>query len=160
MYAGVLACLILSVFVYQDFKYRHINGWFLIPLTIILLINGIQTTQDKNFLFSNMVLNLIFLVIQFFLLGFYFFVKERNINIVNNKLGIGDILLFLILCISFSFKNYIIFYIITLIFSLVISMIMIKRNKDYTIPLAGYTSLMWIFWLIYSTISKNSLFFM
>lgn len=159
MTTGIFASIIFLFFTYQDFKYRHINGWLLFPLSILLLINSEQITNDSTFLFYNILCNVIFLITQFLLISMYFFLKEHKWSIIDSKLGIGDILLFLVLCLGFSFKSFIIFYIITLLLSLIISIIIICKNKGHTIALAGYASLIWMIWWIYSVVTKTNIFF-
>jgi len=107
--------LILPVLpvIYEDFKYRAIHWiWIASLLLLVLWIYPINWTYSG--------LNLLFLGLQLALLSIYFSIKNRKwINLFKEYLGIGDVVFFIPLCFIFSPVNQILFFIITLIFSLI-----------------------------------------
>ncbi|MBW4890137.1 hypothetical protein KXQ82_10440 [Mucilaginibacter sp. HMF5004] len=80
-----------------------------------------------------------FLILQLLLVSVYFSVKNKRwINITNELLGWGDILLLLSITCYFSILNYIFFYVFSLIAVVCIIIIRALINRRYEqIPLAG-----------------------
>ncbi|MEZ5199172.1 MAG: hypothetical protein R2764_23155 [Bacteroidales bacterium] len=132
--------ILFTIITYQDFKYRAIS-WYLIPVIFAMLIyKGLQVTElreQANYFFMNAG----FVLIQ--IGGISLFVSIRNkqfTNIINNQLGIGDVLVLLLLCLSFSPINFILFLTASLIMTLLIVIIIFRtfRSNAKHIPLAGY----------------------
>jgi hypothetical protein len=75
------------------------------------------------------------------MLKIYF--RARKVNnsgkLINNVIGLGDIIFFLFLCMAFSPMNYIAFMIISLILTLLVHITV--RNRFQRIPLIGYLSI-------------------
>jgi hypothetical protein len=146
--------LILSVIIFQDFK-DHLISWFLIPLILVAMIyygslNLIIQEQIKFFL-----INLSFIILQLIGVMAYYLVKNRKFtNIINRQLGIGDVLFFLVLCFAFSPVNFIVFFFLSLVITLLGYLLFLgfMKSKTRNIPLAG------VFALIFSIIKISSFF--
>lgn len=147
----ILSAVLLVAVAFQDFKRRQISWWLLPLLFLSLLFNALMTTNLKTILFS-LAINVGFILLQHICLTIYFSMKKgKGINIINSYIGIGDILFLLVLCVSFSPLNFIVFYVagltITLLFSLVVKML-VKNNAWKEIPLVGMLSVVFMLFLL------------
>ena len=96
------------------------------------------------------------------LLTIYMSIKNKKIkNIINTYLGIGDVLFFITLTVAFSPVNFIAFYILSLIVTLLFYVFYnaILRNTSSQIPLAGMQSICLIIVLLYSQFLKDFNFY-
>jgi len=135
----VASFVCLSMVAYQDFSERQIH-WLLIPMCFALFIS-ISTAQIG---FSSslkfLLWNLLFFSFQLLLLIVYFFMKhKRFVNLLDNYLGIGDILFILTLCSTLSPVNFLLFYFAVLVLTLFVHLVSLKAisNLKAEIPLAG-----------------------
>jgi len=127
---------------YQDLRYREVS-WIFFPFLTMLgfLISSKSTTASQ--VLQNWIINLAFLLLQYLVATFFlnFLNSGRNKKII---LGLGDILFLLSSAVFFSLSGFIVFYLLSLLFSLLIFMLIIKKysavNKDGTVPLAGLQS--------------------
>jgi len=161
MLIGISISIILIILAIQDIKSRHINGWYLIPLFIFILIQALLQ-QNNMYVFTNIGFNIAFLSIQFLMVSLFYFVKEKQFNFVNTKLGIGDIGMFLVICIGFSIKSFLFFYILTLIMSIILSIITKekKQTNNKTIPLVSYIAMNYIIWYWLGVILHKNLVYL
>ena len=128
---------ILLVMAYQDFKWRAIH-WFLFPLLLLLVLLGQFLIADLSETIQSAGFNLIFIASQLILLTTYFSIKNsRLVNITKGLLGWGDVLFFINLCFFFSPVNFLIFYLGSLTFSIVLFLIYFKNSINTKIPFAG-----------------------
>jgi chromate transport protein ChrA len=133
--------LITSLFLilYQDFKERAV-WWFLFP--VFGIVAGLlHLNESLSFLFfKSLLFNLtaigIILVISFFYTRF-----KMKINFLKEAMGLGDIIFFLALTLAFPTNTFIVLFVFSLIFSLMLHLVISRKQKDTTIPLAGYASL-------------------
>ncbi|WP_452596852.1 hypothetical protein [Pontimicrobium sp. MEBiC01747] len=58
-----------------------------------------------------------------------------------NTFGLGDVLLFIGLTLSFSTTSFIILFVFSLVFALVLHLFFKTKTKIASVPLAGYLSL-------------------
>ena len=142
----ITTCIVwlLLIVVIQDFRYREIS-WFLIPLLIIVFVSKGLITISPLELVRFSFINCAFVGIQLALLSAYVSLKnKRLIFIVNSHLGLGDILFFIVICIAFSPANFIVFYVSSLVFALIVFVIykLIVKNNNEHIPLAGMIALL------------------
>jgi len=108
----LLITIPLLFIIYEDFKYRAIHWIWLV--VFIGLIIGLLPIEPITVL-----VNLALIGFQLLGLTLYFSLKEKKfINIVNQFLGIGDILFFIPLCFLFTPENLIWFFVCSLIFTL------------------------------------------
>ena len=141
--------LVLLVIVYQDLKERLID-WFLIP--IVGLCSGYlyyDSSLPKLF-YSSIMINLT--IVCSILAILFLYTKLKMKMEFKEVFGSADILLFIALAFSFSSVSFLVIFIFSLFFSLLIHLILKKNSKDHLAPLAGYMSLFYsivylAFWL-------------
>lgn len=132
----VITLLFLS---YQDFKYRAISWWLLVILAVLPLIESLDVIH-----FQQMGINGLFLLVQLSLTGFYFKIKGVGFKkLVKEYIGVGDLLFFIVLVIYFSPMNFIVFFNLSLVFSLLFYGIYnaVSKSENILIPLAGLQAL-------------------
>jgi hypothetical protein len=133
LFLGVLGCL-----VYQDFKERKVTAY----LFLILAVSGgyiHYTTQYLEVYVLNLLFNFSGLLLLLFVLIIYtkFILKKK----LNDAIGLGDILFFFVLGISFPTATFLVILSSSLIFSLSIFLVLKPRLKEKTVPLAGLQAL-------------------
>jgi hypothetical protein len=150
---AIISCL--SVITYQDFKERQIS-WITIP-SLVFLFGGYALTHFdswKDYLFI-VAINFLFITIQLSVLFIYFSIRAgKFINLINTKIGIGDVLFFLALTFAFTTVNFIVFYVVSLSM-ITISFLLIRvffKNVQNEIPLAGAMAAILIGWYLVSFI--------
>jgi hypothetical protein len=145
----LMIILICAALAYEDFSQRRISWWWLPVLFMLLLINGISSVSFAK-IGTYFLLNISFLLLQFLLVSIYFSLKEkRMINIIDRYIGLGDILMFVVVCISFHPVIFILFYIATLLLTLLVyGIYTLLRSKALTIPLVSSTAIGLAFLLI------------
>jgi hypothetical protein len=135
----ILLFAVLIFMAWQDFKFRAIYWWLFV--LVFMLLGQIKLSQSNwQVLLNDWVANVAFLALQILCLSVYFSCKERRwVNIFKQHLGLGDLLfLFSITC-YFSFFNYILFYVMSLLVCLLLSLLInvYSANFKAKIPLAG-----------------------
>lgn len=148
---GIL--FILFVFIYQDFKFRGIDWYWFLALFVSIGVKMLLSETRTSFLYES-IINISFLVLQFLLLKLYFLFKKEG-RIVDVKIGKGDLLFYPIIALMFSPANFFGFYLLSLILILFIQLF---RYKKESIPLAGYTSLFLVAFLIVNETISYDLF--
>lgn len=131
---------ILGVSAFQDFRYRAIS-WINFPLLFALCIMLGILDQGLWHMLYNLLYIFLFVVLQLLLVTLYFSIrKARIINIVNNYLGIGDILFLLAISPIFTLSHFIVFVVFSLCLTLILFSIieLLKLKRKPTIPLAGF----------------------
>src|SRR5690606_5097641 len=89
-----------------------------------------------------MLTSLLFLTINFVVITIYFSIKNSAlINPFKSYIGLGDLLFLLAVVPFFSFRNYLLFFVTGMIFSLILYSLFKKKYLAKTIPLAGYLSI-------------------
>jgi len=138
MLVFIKIALILSlVFILlQDIKSRLVY-WFLFPIAGLCcgILHYYNTLTELFYL--SILFNLVFVIIL--LLIVYLYTKFKIKTTFDKVFGLGDVLLFLALALSFSSISFIVFFSSALIFALVLHLVL--NNKSTTVPLAGYMSL-------------------
>ncbi|MGN8055115.1 hypothetical protein ACTJKN_02505 [Pedobacter sp. 22163] len=102
--------------------------------------------------------NIIFIIVQMFLLTAYVSLRKRKFtNIFKGYFGLGDLLFLLCIAFYFSCLNYIAFYLLSLMIVVVLTLIFSGRNRaeKEKIPLAGYQALFLILIMIVSFLIKS-----
>lgn len=139
-------CVLLFIIIHQDFKYRAVN-WVVFPfLAFFAILYNLISQNTVTQLLKNSMFNLIFIILQFCLLYLYFALKNRKLVSITEKVGAGDLFFLVAISLLFSPVNFILFYIISLIFSLAfygINFLIFKTKNPFkiSIPLAGLQSL-------------------
>lgn len=137
---NLLVLPILFILIYQDFTKYTVTLFLLILLIIVQLSIGLWTDGWEETA-TRCVTNVTITIVQLLMLKIYFRVRKVNDSgkLINNVIGIGDIIFFLFLCMAFSPMNYIAFMIISLILTLLVHITV--RNRFQRIPLIGYLSI-------------------
>jgi hypothetical protein len=140
-----LAVLIVII-AWQDFKSRLIHLlliviFFLSNSVYYLTLNGWQQLIE-NFLFCTGYLAFNFLVIWLY----YFVKKKQGEEIIDKKIGWGDIAVFLSIGICMEPLTMIWFFTGSFMLSLLLFCLFITKDS---VPLAGFTVLFYLLYLIY-----------
>lgn len=149
MFWLILSLISCSGIVIEDFKNRLVHLYWFLLLMIGLVGLHLSKSNWLNILYDAS-LNLIFLFVLFIFLFVYFSIKEKKlINLFNQHIGIGDLLFFLVISIYFTFPYYILFFTISLVFSLLfLPIIFYFQGRSRDIPLAGLQAMVLIFWML------------
>ncbi len=155
LFLKILVLLVFGYIFYQDTKEREIY-WFLLPL-VALCTGGLYYLNTVPELFiTTTVFNVSFILILLAVIAVYTKLKMR-LHLLQT-LGLGDILLFLALTVSFPTVSFIIIFLSALIFALVVHLIGSRHQKTpISVPLAGYMSLYYtiIYSIQWSKVSIN-----
>jgi len=152
---GILMTLIIIV--YHDLKYRVLDlKYAIILLLLCVWYNSIHPILD----YQNALLITGFILVNILCLTLYFSIKNKQfINPIDSKIGLGDIVFFIVIAPLFYLKSYILFFITGLLFSLLLYSVVIRfREKQKTIPLAGYLSIYLGMILLFNTIFNTTIF--
>lgn len=142
----IVLLVLLAIVVYQDLKQREIS-WLLIPFLLGCFLARGFLLIPSNEIISNTLLNISFIVLQLLVLTAYVSIKNKKIsNVINSFLGLGDVLFFVVICLAFSSVNFILFYVMSLLFTLVgfIAYNMLVKKATKEIPLAGAMAMVMI----------------
>jgi hypothetical protein len=135
--AGLI--VLLAIVLFQDFRTRQIS-WYLIPLLLSLFIFKAFFLLSLSEITRNSLFNFIFILLQLLALTAYIsFKKKKLTNIINTYIGIGDVLFFIVICLSFSPANFILFYVLSNVIILIsfLAYNIITKKSSKEIPLAG-----------------------
>lgn len=145
--------LLLLLIIIEDVRYRAVR-WWAFPLLAV----GFIGIEYKALEYTDVLTNLVFVIIQLAMLSIYFSFKEKKVfNITKKYLGWGDILFWVAACFLFSIPNYLLFFIGSLIFSVFAIVIwkLIMKSNTTTIPLAGLQSIVVLLLLLLSIVSSE-----
>ena len=128
---------------YQDFKDRLISLWAILLYTVCCVVS-VLLFQNTTSLIYNSISTLVYFAFVFCVLFLYYFVKERKfVNIIDSKIGLGDILIFIAIGLTFDIFYLIIFFTISFCIAAVVALFLAKKNE--TVPLAGI--LVWCYFV-------------
>lgn len=103
------------------------------------------TSQPWQEVMANWGVNILFLAFQLVLLYLYFLVTRRRIiAVVGTAMGLGDLLFWLVAAVLFSLPAFILYFLGSLVFSLLLhSLLSLTFKEKYrtTVPLAGFQAL-------------------
>lgn len=140
-FINIAFIFVLFIVVYQDFRFRTISFWIIPVLWLIVFAINIEATEFKTLAF-NTAINLLVFAFEIILLYVYYALKYRKFtSIINEYIGVGDILYITVLCMLFSPIVFNVVLIMGLWLTLIgyaVSKLFFKEN--YTIPLAGSLS--------------------
>ncbi len=144
-----------GVMLYQDVRYRHIH----IGLPILVFVVSIYMNKDIIVIFDDLK-SLAFIGINFISIVAYFSIKKSKLqNPFKQYIGIGDLVFLIAVIPLFSFRNYMLFFISGMIFSLVLYAVFQNKGEQKTIPLAGYLSLYIIVLMIPNLFLSTNIFY-
>lgn len=151
-----IICTCLVLIFLQDIKYRSIH--ILLPVGVFV-ISGTLLYQKLggaglNFVFNNVVL---FIAI-FFGMVLYMSIKKGVLeNPFRRYFGLGDLLFYVSITPLFSVTHYLLYFILSMIFAILLSSIFRNIIKSDSIPLAGFSALLLIGFFILQFFSFNSI---
>lgn len=138
MLPGVLLCLLLMVF--QDWKNRTIH--VALPL-LVFVLSLLLIKKEYSSVWMITAYNAGFFLITFVILILYMSWKNKQfLNPFEHYFGLGDLLFYLAITPLFLLKNYVVYFIFSMLFSIVLQLGLKKVMKHRTIPLAGFASLL------------------
>lgn len=124
-----------SVLIYQDFKSRLINTWLIILFTLSNVCLYLISHSIYQFI-ENTIFCISYFLFCYLILHLYFYLKTKTFQkILDTKIGLGDVLIFLSIGICIEPIHLIFFFTGTFIISIIISFIFFEL-KTY-IPLVG-----------------------
>jgi len=137
-----LQAILIAVFIVvfcQDTKDRMVY-WFLYPICGMLCF-AIQAAHVgfQPALFNSLI-NLGFIAI-ILLSAYIYSVTVMKRPFINGSIGLGDVLLFLSLCFTFTTITFVILFVFSLCFSLLLHLYLKNRSSHNNVPLAGHISL-------------------
>jgi hypothetical protein len=134
-----LLIIVFAVIFFQDIKDRLVF-WFLYPVTGILGF-GIQA-ENVGYKLASLysMINLSLVAVILLVLFLYSRVKLK-MRFVNGSMGMGDILLFIFLSFTFPTIAFVILFVFSLFFAIVMHYMLKNRSKHTNVPLAGYIAL-------------------
>lgn len=137
IFVGLLICLL--VLFYQDWKYRSIH----VVLPILILFSSYFIIKHENKLSNKIVLlNIFFFLITLSILIIYMSIKNKQfLNPFQNYFGLGDLLFYTSITPLFDLKNYVYFFILSMIFAICMQFLSRKKMKHNSVPLAGFSAL-------------------
>lgn len=151
----ILLIIVLFIIFYQDNKEQLVDVY----LYFLVAILGGLLHYFNNSTFQVMLIEIAInsIVVSLILIISYFvskiFLKKKFLN---HSFGIGDLFLFFALCFLFPSKTFILFFVFSLFFSLLVHLFLNKKNT--TVPLAGYMSLFFGFVYIFQTIFNFNIY--
>jgi len=143
---GLLIC------VFQDIKDRGIHVLVLICIGLLTIV----LNYKLNYNWSDIGYSVLFLSVNISILFIFLSVKNKKmINLFENYLGMGDVVFFLAVIPLFSFRNFILYFIVGMFISMFFHLVFNKFQNYDTIPLAGYLSIFLVFLLAYTLFSEQ-----
>jgi Flp pilus assembly protein protease CpaA len=137
IYIATLALLVAIA--YQDFKERLVSAYLLVSLAVALALLSLQYVQVRQWAY-HVGINLAFILLQALVLVLYFrFV--RGVKHLGALMGTGDVIFIGALALFFAPVPYILFYLISLILTLVGALLMALPKQQKTVPLAGFMAI-------------------
>jgi hypothetical protein len=133
----LLFCLLL-VFI-QDWKFRKIH--VALPLAVFAI--SFFLIPIKKYQLTEIVLyNTVFFLITLGFLTLYMSLKSKKfLNPFLHYFGLGDLLFYVAISPLFLLKNYILFFILSLVFAIIMQFGLKRFIKENTVPLAGFSAL-------------------
>ncbi len=139
----MLLCLVAIVI--QDWKYRKIH----IALPVFIFIFSFFTVHQTYVVKANIIIyNLVFFLLTLGILVAYMSIKNKKfLNPFEHYFGFGDLLFYVAVTPLFLLENYVIFFIFSLVFAILVQMLLKKMIHEKTVPLAGFAAV-FLFFLI------------
>lgn len=159
LFFKILLIVLFQLIFIQDYKQRLVY-WFLY-FFVGLCGLGLQLAFFHwQTLAINTFINMCFICILI-LSGFLYSRLIKKEPFINHGIGIGDIFMFFSLCFLFPTVTFLLFFVFSLIFSLMIHLLFKNNYKLHNdVPLAGYMGLFYSFVLLFSFLFEKNWLFM
>lgn len=136
----ILISLLLVTIFLQDLKSRQIH--VTIPVGLFIA-SGYLYIDMFGFNLKMILFNIGFFLITFLGLTTYMSFKHKTLlNPFKHYFGLGDLIYFLSITPMFVLHNYIVFFIFSMVFSMVLFLVFRRNLKEPTVPLAGFSALL------------------
>lgn len=138
----ILLCIALAILFWQDAKWRHIH--MVLPLIVFACAYFLTNYVQDNLKITG--INILFFSTTIALLTLYMSLKNKGFqNPFQHYFGFGDLLFYLAITPLFLLHNYILFFICSLLFAIVMQFALRKWIKKDAVPLAGLSALLLLF---------------
>lgn len=134
----------LILILYQDYRDRSVSVWLFMALIILGIGFNVTFPVDWLTVLINTVLLLLILLFSAVIMRFRGF-QLRGV------IGSGDLIFFGSMALFMSTPDFVVFFNLCLLFSIVAHYLLVAVRSDYrkdTIPLAGFSSIVIIGWTI------------
>ena len=151
-----LFLVILFIFVFkQDYKDRLVN-WILYLLVGITSLTLHLSFVSWQLVFANSICNLSCISVLIAIIYLYSKLIKRQ-PLINHSIGIGDIFLFYALCFLFPIITFILLFVFSLLFSLLLHFYLKEKYSQHnSVPLAGYIALFYSFVILFSFLVNST----
>jgi len=147
--ALILLFLSLGAIFWQDNKMRHIH----VVLPVIVFLSAYFMVESMPTNHVVILSNLVFLLITFVTLITYMSIKNKKyINPFKNYFGLGDLLFYIAISPLFLLKNYIVFFVCSMIFAIGIQYLFKKHISQDSVPLAGLSTVLMMLIILNDTL--------
>ena len=147
--ALIILFLSLGAIFWQDNKMRQIH----IVLPVVVFLCAFIFINSFHSKYTVVFSNLIFLFTSFVALITYMSIKNKKyINPFKNYFGLGDLLFYIAISPLFLLKSYIVFFVCSMIFAILIQYSFKKYISQDSVPLAGLSSVLLIFIILNDTL--------
>lgn len=133
-----LFLILLSIIFYQDLKERRVFLFILLITMVLGTFLYFKNSLLEIYLF-NISTNLMLLLILMFIIYLYSKLKLKKSFFYS--IGLGDILFFMVLAVSYPTMTFLILLSTSLIFSLILFLILKPKLTQKIVPLAGFQAL-------------------
>lgn len=138
----IVLYICLALIFLQDSKFRHIH--VILPILVFACSYSIT-----NYLQGNLQLigvNVLFFITTIIVLTLYMSIKNKSfLNPFQNYFGLGDLLFYIAITPLFVLYNYVLFFITSMLFAIVMQFFLRKWIKNDSVPLAGLSALLLLF---------------
>jgi hypothetical protein len=138
----IVLCICLALIFWQDAKFRHIH--VVLPVLVFACSYCITSYLQGNLQIIGV--NILFFSITIIVLTLYMSIKNKSfLNPFQNYFGLGDLLFYIAITPLFVLYNYVLFFITSLLFAIVMQFVLRKWIKKDAVPLAGLSALLLLF---------------
>ena len=151
MQLNFLFLVILILIFLQDLKERKVYLWLLIVAFILSGYLFYQQTILQLYLLHISTNALVFLML---ILVLFLYSKFKMKLKLSDALGFGDILFFLVFVFGFPVETFLLLFVSSLVFSLILYQVLKPKLSKKTIPLAGLQAL-FLFLILFINLAFN-----
>ncbi|MFL9843547.1 hypothetical protein [Flavobacterium rhizosphaerae] len=129
----------LALITWQDAKFRQVHISLLIIMFLVSFYNSYLQLGNLSIKISGF--NILFFFLTFGLMVAYISIKNNSFNNpFTHYFGLGDVLFYVAVSPLFVNRYYVLFFICSLLFSMLLHAVFKKVSKHNTVPLAGYAA--------------------
>jgi hypothetical protein len=144
----IIVILLLGIVFIQDLLYRGVT-WYLFPmLTVGLLSLRFLSGESMAAIGQSALVNFALVFLILLVLTLYLWIRKgRLVNMTRNYLGMADIVFLAMVACYLSLLNFMVFFNVSLICSLLLYLLLRGISPSKYIPLAGFQALVFIVFL-------------